>query len=54
MREIVNLKARIAEEFSMKDLSPVKKILKMRIKRERREVVESIIGRVREESAEEI
>jgi len=36
MKEIVNLKAKLAEEFSMKNLSPVKKILGMRISREKR------------------
>jgi len=36
MKEIVNLKARLAEEFSMKDLCPVKKIFRMRISREKR------------------
>ena len=30
MKEIVNLKVKFAEEFSMKDLGPVKKILRMR------------------------
>jgi len=54
MKEIVNLKDKLAEEFSMKDLSPTKKILRMRMSRERKEVVESITGRVREEGAEEI
>ena len=28
MNEIVNLKAKLANEFSMKDLGPVKKILR--------------------------
>jgi len=36
MKEIVNLKAKLAEELSMKDSSPVKKILRMRIRREKR------------------
>ena len=36
MKEIVNLKAKLAEEFSMKNLSPVKKILGVRISREKR------------------
>jgi len=31
MKEIVNLKARLAEEFSMKDFGPAKKILEMKI-----------------------
>jgi len=37
MKEIMNLKAQLAREFSMKDLSPAKKILGMRISREREE-----------------
>jgi len=36
MKEIVNLKAKLAEKFSMKNLSPAKKILEMRIIRERK------------------
>ena len=36
MKEIVNLKAKFAKEFSMKDLGPTKKILGMRISREKR------------------
>jgi len=36
MKEIVNLKAKLAKEFSMKDLGPAKKILGMRISREKR------------------
>jgi len=36
MREIVNLKAKLAEKFSIKNLGPAKKILGMRISRERR------------------
>jgi len=36
MKEIVNLKAKLAKEFSMKDLSPAKKILRMKISREKR------------------
>jgi len=54
MKEIVNLKARLAKEFSRKDLGLVKKILRMRINRERNEVVKSVISRVREEDAEEV
>jgi len=49
MKEIVNLKARLAEEFSMKDLGPVRKILGTR-----KEAVKSITSRVREEGAEEV
>ena len=36
VKKIVNLKARLAEEFSMKDSDPAKKILGMRISREKR------------------
>ena len=54
MKEVVNLKDRLAEEFSMKNLSPAKKIFGMRMSRERKEAVESITGRVREEGTEEI
>ena len=36
MKEIMNVKAKLAEEFSMKDLSTTKKILGMKIKREKR------------------
>ena len=54
MKDIMNLKASLAEEFSMKNLGPARKILGMRINRERKEVVESITGRVREEDAEEV
>ena len=42
MTEIVNFKAKLAKEFSMKDLGPIKKILEMRISRERKEGVEDI------------
>jgi len=35
MKEIVNFKAQLAKEFSMKDLGPAKKILGMRINREK-------------------
>ena len=35
MKDIVNLKAKLAKEFSMKDLDPAKKILEMRISRVR-------------------
>ena len=54
MKEIMNLKARLAEEFSMKDLGHVKKILGMRINRERKEIAKSVRSRVREEGAEEV
>ena len=37
MKEIVNLKAVLVKKFSMKDLGPAKKILGMRISRERRD-----------------
>ena len=45
MNEIVNLKPQLAREFSMRDLGPVKKILEMRIKRERKMTVEAIISK---------
>jgi len=54
IKEIVNLKARLAEEFSMKDLSYAKKIFGMRISRERKETIESITCRVCKEGAEEV
>jgi len=44
----------LAEEFSMKDLGSTRKILEIRINRERKEDVESITGQVREESAKEV
>ena len=53
MKEIVNLKARLAEKFSMKDLGPVKKILKMRINREKK-VLKDITSRVRGEGAKKV
>jgi len=37
MKEIVNLKAKLAKEFSMKDLGPAKKIVGMSMKREKRD-----------------
>jgi len=46
MKEIVNFKAQLTVKFSMKDLNPVKKILEMRIDRERNKIVEAIINRV--------
>ena len=42
VKEIVNLKINLAEEFSMKDLSYAKKIFEMRISREKKEIIESI------------
>jgi len=36
MKKIVNLKAKLAKKFSMKDLGPAMKILGMRITREKR------------------
>ena len=54
MKEIVDFKARLAEEFSMKDLGLQKKILEMRINREREEVVENITNRARGEGAGEV
>jgi len=46
MKEIVNLKTKLTKEFSMKNLGLVKKILEMRISRERKEIVEDITSRV--------
>ena len=54
MNEIVNLKTRLAKDFSIKDLGPTRKILEMRISRERKEVVLNIAGRVRKEDVEEV
>ena len=39
MKEIVNLKAQLARKFSMKNLGPTKKILEMRINRERKKLL---------------
>ena len=36
MKKIVNLTAKLAKEFSMKDLNPAKKILGIRISTERK------------------
>jgi len=41
MKEIVSLKAKLMKEFSMKDLGPAKKILGMRINREKKEAIEN-------------
>ena len=54
IKEIVNLKARLTEEFSMKELDPARKILRMRINRERKQNVESITDRICEEGAEDV
>ena len=54
MKEILSLKAKLAKEFSMKDLGLAKKILGMRIIREKKEALEDVTSRVREESAEEV
>jgi len=54
MKEIVNLKAKLAKEFSMKNLNQAKKILGTRINRERKEAVEHIISRVCGEGAEKV
>ena len=54
MKKIVNLKAELAKKFSMKDLSPTKKILGTRNNRKRKEVVEDIISRVRGEGAKKV
>jgi len=53
MKEIVNLKDKV-KEFSMKDLSPAKKILEMRINKKRKKVVEYITSRVHGEGAEDV
>jgi len=53
IKEIVNLKARLAEKISMKDLGLARKILGMRI-REKKETIESVTGRVYEEGAEKV
>ena len=52
MKEIVNLKAMLAEELLMKDLGPAKNILGMRINGERTETIENITSRVREGAKE--
>jgi len=54
MKEIVNLKAKLVKEFSMKDLGSAKKILRMRISRERKKTAEDIASQVRKEGAEEV
>ena len=54
MKEIVSLKAKLMKEFSMKDLGPAKKILGMRINREKKEAFEDITSRVRRESAKDV
>ena len=46
IKEIVNLKAQLAREFSIKDLGLAKKILDIRISRERKKTVEAITSRV--------
>ena len=47
MKKTVNLKAQLAREFSMKNLGPAKKILEIKINRERKKTVEAITSRVR-------
>ena len=42
IKEIVNLKVKLAKEFSMKELSPEKKILRMWISREKKKAIEDI------------
>jgi len=37
MKEIINFKARLAEDFSIKDLDIAKKILRMKISREKQD-----------------
>jgi len=54
MKEIVKLKVSLAGEFSIKNLGLSKKILGIRISRERKDTFKSITGRVREEDAEEV
>jgi len=39
MKDIVNLKTKLAKKFLMKDLGPAKKILGMWISKERKQVV---------------
>jgi len=46
MEEIVNLKAQLAREVSIKVLGPAKKTLGMRINKERKKIVEAITSRV--------
>ena len=46
MKKIVNFKAQLVREFSMKNLGLTKKILGMRISRERKKTVEAITSRV--------
>ena len=53
MKEIVNFKVKLAKEFSMKDLGPAKKILGMRINREKKGV-EDITNPVYGEGPEEV
>ena len=54
MKEIVKLKVSLAEEFSIKNLGLLKKILGMRISRERKDTFKSITCRERDEGAEEV
>ena len=54
MNEMVNIKAKLAEDFSMKNLGLEKKILGMRISRERKEILKNITSRVRGECTEEV
>ena len=53
MKEIVNLKTKLAKVFSMKDSSPAKKILGMAISREKKRL-NIITSRVRGESDKEV
>jgi len=53
MKKIVNLKAQLARDFSMKNLSPAKKMLGMRINKEKK-TVEAVTSTVHTEGAEEV
>jgi len=53
MKEIVYIKANLAEEFSMKDFL-AKKILGMSISRKRKDSVDNITSRVCEKSTEKV
>ena len=53
IKKIVNIKTKSTKELSMKNLVPAKKILEIRISREKK-IVEDITNRVRGEGAEEV
>jgi len=54
MKEIVNLKAQWAREFSMKNLDPAKKILGMRTSKDRKKTIETVTSRVHWGGAEKV